>query len=81
MSSLNKRLDALEARTPMRVTSGAKERLKNYLDQIAERSQATDEQREDAAEWLRNQWPACVARLRHRRSSTAGTPSGRIGHD
>ncbi len=73
MSDLNKRLEALEARKPMRATSGAKERLKSYLDQVAERSPVTAEQREETAEWLRNQWPAYVATLRHRSSDSGDT--------
>lgn len=65
--NLRKRLTALEAQTtPQPLPEGeGRRRLERHLDRIAERQgPPTTEQAERAEDFLNNEWPAFIAKMR-----------------
>lgn len=65
--NLNNRLKALEAQAaPQTLPDGeGKRRLESFLDRIAERQgPPTEEQSQCATEFLKNEWPALIKKMR-----------------
>ncbi len=63
--NLSSRLQHLEARKPRTATKGAKLRLLQYLQAIADRrAPLTPEERQVATDWLTHEWPQHLERMR-----------------
>lgn len=62
--SLTRRIKTLEARPRKQHTGGGRQRLAEYLDELAARLEPDPAVRANAQEWLRTEWPLHLERIK-----------------